>query len=82
LYFIMAATALASGIAPGWAFSYPLGIISIMNRIAIVSFWSSLVFGSEQVFGTVSIGEPQLSTLTSNEGRQIDTYSTFLENIC
>ena len=25
----------ASGIAPGWAFSYPLGIISIMNRIVV-----------------------------------------------
>jgi len=55
LYFIMAATALASGIAPGWAFSYPLGIISIMNRIAVVSFWS-LVLDSEQGFRTVSIG--------------------------
>src|SRR5438067_441147 len=33
LYFVIAATALASGMAPGAAFSYPLGIISIMNRI-------------------------------------------------
>src|ERR1700739_1025917 len=38
LYFIMAATAFASGIVPGWAFSYPLGIISIMNRIVIAPF--------------------------------------------
>ena len=35
LYFIIAATALASGMVPGAAFSYPLGIISIMNRIVI-----------------------------------------------
>jgi hypothetical protein len=34
LYFIIAATASAAGMAPGSAFSYPLGIISIMNRIA------------------------------------------------
>src|SRR5712692_9048907 len=67
LYFIMAATALASGIAPGWAFSYPLGIISIMNRIAVVSFWSSLVFDSERGFRTVSIG--RTSALYSNVER-------------
>src|ERR1700731_2287038 len=35
LYFIIAATALASGMAPGAAFSYPLGIIRIRNRIGI-----------------------------------------------
>ena len=35
LYRIMAATALASGMVPGAAFSYPFGIISIMNRIVI-----------------------------------------------
>jgi hypothetical protein len=34
LYFIIASTALASGIAPG-AVSYPFGIISIMNRIEV-----------------------------------------------
>jgi hypothetical protein len=38
LYFIIAATALASGMAPGSAFSYPFGIISIMNRM-VVSPW-------------------------------------------
>jgi hypothetical protein len=31
----MAATAAASGMAPGSAVSYPLGIISIMNRIVV-----------------------------------------------
>src|SRR5437764_372185 len=35
LYFIIAATALASGVVPGAAFSYPFGIISIMNRIIV-----------------------------------------------
>ena len=35
LYFIIASTALASGIVPGVALSYPFGIISIMNRIAV-----------------------------------------------
>jgi hypothetical protein len=39
LYFIIAATILGSGIAPAAAFSYPLGIISIMKRIVV-----SLVF--------------------------------------
>ena len=34
LYFVIAATALGSGIAPGSAFSYPLGIINIINRIS------------------------------------------------
>src|SRR6202140_3380941 len=67
LYLIMAATALASGMAPGWAFSYPLGIISIMNRIAVVSFWCSLVFGSEQGFRTVLIG--RTAALYSNVER-------------
>src|SRR5579871_4174220 len=33
LYFIMAATAAGAGVAPGAAFSYPFGIISIMNRM-------------------------------------------------
>src|SRR4030081_565828 len=33
--FIIAATALVSGMVPGAAVSYPLGIISIMNRIAV-----------------------------------------------
>src|SRR5258708_12671180 len=57
LYFIMAATALASGMAPGWAFSYPLGIIRIMNRIAVVSFWSSLAFDSGQGFRPGLLGQ-------------------------
>src|SRR5262249_4376557 len=35
LYFIMALTASASGMVPGAAASYPLGIISIMNRILV-----------------------------------------------
>jgi hypothetical protein len=34
LYFIMAATALASGMVPAGAFSYPFGIISIMYLTA------------------------------------------------
>src|SRR5882762_5594223 len=38
LYFIIASTALASGMAPGAAFSYPFGIINIMNRI-VISPW-------------------------------------------
>src|SRR5579863_2902273 len=37
LYFIIASTIFASGVASGLAFSYPLGIISIMNRIVISS---------------------------------------------
>ena len=37
LYRIMAATALASGMVPGAAFSYPFGIISIINRIVMPS---------------------------------------------
>src|SRR5882672_7647296 len=41
LYFIIAATALASGICPAAAVSYPFGIISIMNRITV----SWLLFG-------------------------------------
>src|SRR5437773_10665321 len=35
LYFIIASTALGSGVIPGAAFSYPLGIISIMNLIVV-----------------------------------------------
>ena len=38
MIFIVAATAFAAGIASGWALSYRLGIINIMNRIVIVSF--------------------------------------------
>jgi len=38
---IIAATALASGIAPGAAVSYPLGIISIINRIVVAPCPSS-----------------------------------------
>jgi hypothetical protein len=38
LYFIIAATASALGTVPGSAFSYPLGIISIMNRMVVISF--------------------------------------------
>src|SRR5258708_4608694 len=38
LYFIMAETALGSGMVPGSAFSYPLGIISIIKRIVISPF--------------------------------------------
>src|SRR5438552_18061352 len=34
VYFVIATTAWGSGMAPGFAFSYPFGIISIMNRIA------------------------------------------------
>src|SRR5580700_3747718 len=42
LYFIIAATASALGMAPGPAFSYPLGIISIMNRMVVSPlFWCS-----------------------------------------
>src|SRR6267378_5330808 len=63
LYFIMAATALASGMAPGGAFSYPFGIISIMKRIVFL-----LVFGLELGFQTVSTGANPRSTCTSNEG--------------
>src|SRR6266404_3136756 len=63
LYFIIAATALASGIVPGAAFSYPFGIISIMNRIVFL-----LVFGSELGCRTVSTGANPLSSCTSNEG--------------
>ena len=33
LYFIIAATAAASGVVPGSARSYPLGIISSMKRM-------------------------------------------------
>src|SRR5690349_11180180 len=44
LYFIIAATALASGMVPGAAVSYPLGIISIMNRI--VTPPSGFAFGA------------------------------------
>jgi hypothetical protein len=33
LYFIIASTAFASGMVPGLAFSYPFGIINIMNRM-------------------------------------------------
>jgi hypothetical protein len=47
-----------------------------MNRIAIVSFWSSIRSGVSRLDST----EPQLPTLTSNEGQQIDTYSTFFGN--
>src|SRR5262249_46193088 len=36
LYFIIASTALASGMVPGFAVSYPFGIISIMNRIVLL----------------------------------------------
>jgi hypothetical protein len=35
LYFIIAATALGSGMVPGAALSYPFGITSIMNRIVM-----------------------------------------------
>jgi hypothetical protein len=38
LYFIIAFTASALGMAPASAFSYPLGIISIMNRMVVFSF--------------------------------------------
>src|ERR1700674_3133093 len=49
LYFIIASTALASGMAPGAAFSYPLGIISIMNRMVTTPF--GFCFGAEQPDG-------------------------------
>src|SRR5262245_3373607 len=45
LYFIIAAIALGSGMAPGAAFSYPLGITSIINRIvnnSLTDFGSNL----------------------------------------
>src|SRR5687768_7948520 len=35
LYFIIAATAFASGTVPGFALSYPFGIIIIMNRMDV-----------------------------------------------
>src|SRR2546422_134692 len=35
LYFVISATISALGMAPGSAFSYPWGIISIMNRIVV-----------------------------------------------
>jgi hypothetical protein len=73
---------LASGIAPGWAFSYPLGIISIMNRIGIVSFWSFESSIRSRGSGLSRLAEPQLPTLTSNERQQIDRAVLFLENIC
>src|SRR5579863_9059812 len=43
----MAATALGSGMVPGRAFSYPLGIIIIMNRIEIVSLLGRRTRGLE-----------------------------------
>src|SRR5713226_5702436 len=66
LYFIIAATALASGMAPGLAFSYPFGIISIINRIVVspCGFW----FGARLLddLDRLSLG----FIYTSNEGRQ------------
>src|ERR1700694_518859 len=41
LYFLIAATALASGICPAVAASYPFGIISIMNRTVITPLLSA-----------------------------------------
>src|SRR6202165_5690940 len=77
LYFIIAATALASGMAPGSAFSYPFGIISIMNRIVVspCGFW----FGAALPDGVdrLNLG----STYTSNEGQRDRQASIFFMNI-
>jgi hypothetical protein len=49
LYFIIASTALASGMVPGAALSYPLGIISIMNRIVITPLSKPSLFKNAEM---------------------------------
>ena len=52
LYFSIASMALGSGMAPGAAFSHPLGIISTINRIVSISLW----------FGGLELGVRTVST--------------------
>src|SRR3954470_2692530 len=47
LYFIIAAPALASGSVPGFALSYPFGIMIIMNRMVLFSSWMGSATGTE-----------------------------------
>jgi hypothetical protein len=61
LYFIIASTALGSGMVPGAAVSYPLGIISIMNRIVVSPS------GASRVLRAVSTLVSPAPNVTSNE---------------
>ena len=61
LYFVIAATISALGTAPGSAFSYPWGIISIMNRIVVPPSTRATIGGPrDRHGGRFSAARPQV----------------------
>src|SRR5213078_5058912 len=71
LYLVILATRSAGGAKSAAAFSYPLGITSIMNRIGLAPSGFGFVPGAYRSYGSVEWGvrESKLRACRSQDGR-------------